>query len=113
MSVQEKGLCSGQGVSVQEGVSVQGSLSSRIGSLSGGFLPWASLQGRGLCPEEGVPVQWRGFLQGRGCLSREEGLCPEEGVSIQGSLSGGGGLFTGVFVQRGLSRGSLFRKVDL
>ena len=65
----------------------EGSLSSGIGSLFGGLLPWASLQGRG--------------------------LCPEEGVSIQGSLSGGGGLFTGVFVQRGLSRGSLSREVDL
>ena len=105
MSVQEKGLCSGKGVSVQGGVSVQWD------RVSGGFLPWASLQGRGLCPEEGVPVQWRGFLQERGCLSREGGLCPEEGVSIQGSLSGG--LFTGVFVQRGLSRGSLSREVDL
>ena len=80
-------LCPG-GVSVLEGVSVQGR-----GSLS--TLSW-----RGLCPG-GVSVL-EGSLSWRG-------LCPGEGVSVQGrgSLSRGGGLCQGVSVQGGLCLGGL------
>ena len=72
-----------QGVSVQRGVSVWGSLSRKGGSLS---------KKRILCP-------------GIGSLSRKGGLSPGRGVSVQegGSLSRKGGLCPGRVSMQGVS----------
>ena len=76
------------------GVSIQGGLCPREGSLSKGGV---SVQGRGLCPGEGS--------LSRGGVSVQGGLCPGEGSLSRGGVSvQGRGLCPG---EGSLSRGGL------
>ena len=103
------GSLSRGGVSLEDGVSVQGrGFLSRLGDLCPG--EGVSVQGKGslfrvgdLC--SGISVQGEGLCPGReglcSSLSRERGLC-----SGEGSLFKGGGLCS---EERSLFRGSLSR----
>ena len=97
------GLCPREGSLSKGGISVRGGLcpGGPGGSLSRGGV---SVQGRGLCPGEGslsrggVSVQGRGLCPGEGSLSRGgvsvqgRGLCPGEGSLSRGGVSVQGGL---------------------